>query len=53
MSVHLPGLSDRMLVMSRGIIAGEVPRDRFDEEAILAMAYQEYTRATNRETLAA
>jgi ribose transport system ATP-binding protein len=47
---ELMGLCDRMLVMSRGVITGELPRDRFDEETILAMAYQEYTRAAHRET---
>ncbi|KQV96893.1 sugar ABC transporter ATP-binding protein [Rhizobacter sp. Root1221] len=47
---ELMGLCDRLLVMSRGVITGEVPRQQFDEEAILAMAYQEYTRAAARET---
>jgi ribose transport system ATP-binding protein len=41
---ELMSLCDRMLVMSRGVLAGELPRERFDEEAILAMAYQEYMR---------
>ena len=41
---ELISLCDRMLVMSRGVLAGEVARAQFDEEAILAMAYQEYTR---------
>ncbi|MET0348663.1 MAG: sugar ABC transporter ATP-binding protein [Rhizobacter sp.] len=49
---ELMGLCDRMMVMSRGVITGEVPRDQFDEEAILAMAYQEYTRAAARDTSA-
>jgi ribose transport system ATP-binding protein len=39
---ELIGLCDRMLVMSRGVLVGEVPRAQFDEEAILAMAYREY-----------
>jgi len=39
---ELIGLCDRMLVLSRGALVGEVPRAQFDEEAILAMAYQEY-----------
>ena len=41
---ELMSLCDRMLVMSRGVLAGELVRAQFDEEAILAMAYQEYTR---------
>jgi len=39
---ELIGLCDRMLVMSRGVLVGELPRAQFDEEAILAMAYREY-----------
>jgi len=35
---ELIGLCDRMLVMSRGVLVGELPRAQFDEEAILAMA---------------
>ncbi|CAN5771236.1 sugar ABC transporter ATP-binding protein [soil metagenome] len=35
-------LCDRMLVLSRGVVAGEVERAQFDEEAILALAYSEY-----------
>ena len=42
---ELMSLCDRMLVMSRGVLAGEIARAQFDEEAILAMAYQEYTRS--------
>jgi ribose transport system ATP-binding protein len=42
---ELMGLCDRILVMSRGVLVGEVARAQFDEAAILAMAYQEYTRA--------
>jgi ribose transport system ATP-binding protein len=41
---ELMSLCDRMLVMSRGVLAGELAREQFDEEAILALAYQEYTR---------
>lgn len=44
---ELMGLCDRLLVLSRGVLAGEVARKDFDEEAILAMAYQEYTRAAD------
>ena len=47
---ELMGLCDRMMVMSRGEITGEVARGQFDEEAILARAYQAYTRAAARET---
>ena len=36
---ELMGLCDRMLVLSKGTLAGEVARPDFDEEAILAMAY--------------
>jgi ribose transport system ATP-binding protein len=41
---ELMGLCDRMLVLSKGVLAGEVARADFDEEAILAMAYREYMR---------
>ena len=41
---ELMSLCDRMLVMSRGVLTGELPRAQFDEEDILAMAYREYTR---------
>jgi len=39
---ELIGLCDRMMVMSRGALVGELPRADFDEEAILAMAYRDY-----------
>jgi ribose transport system ATP-binding protein len=39
---ELMSVCDRILVLSKGALAGELPRERFDEEAILAMAYQEY-----------
>jgi len=42
---ELMGLCDRLLVMSRGVLVGEVARAQFDEAAILSMAYQEYTRS--------
>jgi ribose transport system ATP-binding protein len=42
---ELMNLCDRMLVLSKGVLAGEVPRERFDEEAILAMAYSEYLKS--------
>jgi len=44
---ELMGLCDRMLVLSKGTLAGEVARPDFDEEAILAMAYQEYLRSAD------
>jgi ribose transport system ATP-binding protein len=50
---ELMGLCDRLLVMSRGVLTGTLPREEFDEETILAMAYQEYTRASHRETASA
>jgi len=42
---ELMGLCDRMLVMSRGVLVGDLPRAQFDEAAILALAYLEYTRS--------
>ncbi|MED5617663.1 sugar ABC transporter ATP-binding protein [Ideonella sp. BN130291] len=44
---ELMGLCDRLLVLSKGTLAGEVARPDFNEEAILAMAYQEYLRASH------
>ena len=41
---ELMGLCDRILVLSKGVLTGEVLRRDFDEEAILAMAYREYLR---------
>ena len=41
---ELINLCDRMLVLSKGVMAGECDRRDFDEEAILSMAYQEYLR---------
>ena len=32
------GMSDRVLVMHQGKIAGELPRDRLSEEAIMQLA---------------
>jgi len=37
-------LCHRIAVFSRGRIAGELPRERFDAEAVLTLAYQGYTR---------
>ncbi|HSI60456.1 MAG TPA: sugar ABC transporter ATP-binding protein, partial [Ideonella sp.] len=39
---ELMSLCDRMLVLSKGVLTGEVARAQFDEEAILALAYQQY-----------
>jgi len=36
------GISHRILVFSNGKITGELTRDEFDQEKILALAYQEY-----------
>jgi ribose transport system ATP-binding protein len=41
---ELMGLCDRILVLSKGVLSGEVMRSDFDEEAILALAYREYLR---------
>jgi ribose transport system ATP-binding protein len=38
---ELSGLCDRIVVMSRGEVVGEVERDEFDDERILAMAFGE------------
>jgi ribose transport system ATP-binding protein len=35
-------LCDRILVLSRGRLVGEVSREQFDEERILSLAYSEY-----------
>ena len=41
---ELMSICDRILVLSKGVLTGEVARGGFDEEAILAMAYREYLR---------
>jgi ribose transport system ATP-binding protein len=38
---ELMGVADRILVMSRGEIVGEVPRPDFSEERILSLAFRE------------
>jgi ribose transport system ATP-binding protein len=38
-------LCDRLLVLSKGVLAGEVVREHYDEEAILGLAYSEYLKA--------
>jgi ribose transport system ATP-binding protein len=50
---ELMNLCDRLLVLSKGALAGEVPRERFDEEAILAMAYSEYLKSHDHAAAAA
>lgn len=39
---ELMGICHRILVFSNGRITGELPRDEFDQERILALAYQGY-----------
>lgn len=41
---ELLGLADRVLVMSRGVIAGELAHQDMSEEAILQLAYAEYAK---------
>jgi len=44
---ELMNLCDRLLVLSKGVLAGEVARERYDEEAILGLAYSEYLKANH------
>ncbi len=51
-SSDLPELirvSDRIVVFSRGTVAGELARPAFDEQTILAMAYREYMKTGVRD----
>ena len=41
---ELLGLADRILVMSRGTLAGELNAEEMNEEAVLQMAYSEYLK---------
>jgi ribose transport system ATP-binding protein len=41
-------LCDRILVLSRGCLVGEVSRHEFDEERILSLAYSEYLAGNHR-----
>jgi ribose transport system ATP-binding protein len=41
---ELMAICHRILVFSKGRIAGEVPRTEFDQHRILSLAYQEYGR---------
>jgi ribose transport system ATP-binding protein len=45
---ELMQLCDRIVVFSKGTIAGELHRDAFDEQALLALAYREYLKSENR-----
>ena len=45
---ELMAICHRILVFSKGRIAGEVPRDQFDQHRILSLAYQEYGRVRDR-----
>jgi ribose transport system ATP-binding protein len=49
---ELMNLCDRLLVLSKGVLAGEVARPRYDEEMILGLAYSEYLKANHDATLA-
>ncbi len=42
---ELMSICHRILVFSKGRIAGEVPRAEFDQSRILSLAYEEYGRA--------
>ena len=33
------GMSDRILVLSEGVLTGEVPRAEFNQEQIMAMSF--------------
>ncbi|MEH1098472.1 sugar ABC transporter ATP-binding protein [Micromonospora sp. CPCC 205561] len=44
---ELLGICDRLLVFSRGRIAGEVARADFDAERVLNLAYSAYRKETN------
>ena len=39
---ELLGICHRIIVFSRGAVAGELPRDRFSERAVLELAYRNY-----------
>ncbi|MQA01616.1 MAG: ATP-binding cassette domain-containing protein [Streptosporangiales bacterium] len=44
---ELLGICDRLLVLSRGKISGELTRAEFDEERVLGLAYTEYLKDTS------
>jgi ribose transport system ATP-binding protein len=41
---ELMQLCDRIVVMSNGSVTGELPRDQFDEQRLLALAYHKYLK---------
>jgi ribose transport system ATP-binding protein len=41
---ELMQICDRIVVLSKGTVAGEVNRDNFDEQALLELAYREYLK---------
>lgn len=45
---ELMGICHRVIVLSDGKIAGEVPRQQFEESRILSLAYKEYSRVRER-----
>lgn len=47
---ELLGICHRILVFSDGKITGEINREAFDQEKILALAYQEYIHTDSRPT---
>lgn len=42
---ELLGICHRIIVFSNGIISGEVPRNEFNQERILSLAYKEYIQS--------
>lgn len=50
---ELLAVSHRIVVLSKGRLAGELARDAFDEQTILHMAYREYLRTEDDAALAA
>jgi ribose transport system ATP-binding protein len=50
---ELLAVSHRIVVLSKGRLAGEVAREAFDEQSILRMAYREYLRTEDGAALAA
>jgi ribose transport system ATP-binding protein len=44
---ELMQLCDRIVVFSKGTIAGELPYAQFDDQALLALAYREYLKDEN------
>ena len=48
---EMMGICHRMLIFSNGRIAGELPREEFDQEAILSLAYSGYTHESKEKTV--